>query len=138
MNCGRSRSTAGCRPNELSVAGEARALAEWHQSHRCCSRCGAATEMVDGGWRRHCRACGRDHFPRTDPVVIMLVTHGDACLLARSPRFPGRLVSALAGFLEPGEDIEHAVAREVQEEVGLAVTGVALRQQPAVAVSRIR
>ncbi len=66
----------------------------------------------------------RDHFPRTDPVVIMLVTHGDACLLARSPRFPGRLVSALAGFLEPGEDIEHAVAREVQEEVGLAVSEV--------------
>ncbi len=111
-------------PDELSIAGEARALAEWHDSHRYCSRCGAPTMIVDGGWRRHCGGCLKDHFPRTDPVVIMLVTHGDACLLARSPRFPGRLVSALAGFLEPGEDIEHAVAREVKEEVGLAVTAV--------------
>ena len=118
-------------PTELSIAGEARALAEWHRTHPCCSRCGAQTKIVDGGWRRHCWACEREHFPRTDPVVIMLVTEGDACLLGHAPRFPGRMFSALAGFLEPGEDIEHAVAREVKEEVGLDVSEVTyLASQP--------
>ena len=118
-------------PEELSLAGEARALAEWHRNSRCCGHCGTLTAVMDGGWRRHCYACVRDHFPRTDPVVIMLVTEGDCCLVARAPRFSGRMFSALAGFLEPGEDIEHAVAREVKEEVGLDVTDVSyIASQP--------
>lgn len=108
-------------PEELSLAGEARALAEWHNTHRCCGHCGSTTDIKDAGWRRKCWSCGRDHFPRTDPVVIMLVTHGDKCLLGHEARFQGKMYSTLAGFLEPGEDIEHAVRREVKEEVGLDV-----------------
>ena len=111
-------------PEELSIAGAARALAEWHSNCRHCGHCGSATDIKDGGWRRKCFACGKDFFPRTDPVVIMLVTHGDKCLISHEPRFKDiqtRMFSTLAGFLEPGEDIEHAVRREVQEEVGLKV-----------------
>ena len=111
-------------PEELSLAGEARALAEWHNTHRCCGHCGSTTDIKDAGWRRKCWSCGREHFPRTDPVVIMLVTHADKCLLAHEARFQGSMYSALAGFLEPGEDIEHAVRREVKEEVGLEVGDV--------------
>jgi NAD+ diphosphatase len=112
---------------ELSVAGAARALAEWHLNCRHCGHCGSATDVKDGGWRRRCVACGRDYFPRTDPVVIMLVTHGERCLISHEPRFKtydDRMFSTLAGFLEPGEDIEHAVRREVKEEVGLEVSAV--------------
>lgn len=115
-------------PDELSLAGQARAIAEWHTNARCCGHCGSATDIKDGGWRRKCWSCGRDHFPRTDPVVIMLVTRGDRCLLAASPRFSNKLVSALAGFLEPGEDIEHAVRREVKEEVGIDVGHVTYQE----------
>lgn len=121
-------------PDELSLAGLARGLAEWHINCRCCGHCGSATDIKDGGWRRRCWSCGRDHFPRTDPVVIMLVTHGDTCLISHEPRFKDiqdRMFSALAGFLEPGEDIEHAVRREVKEEVGLDVGKVSyLESQP--------
>ena len=114
-------------PEELSVAGAARALAEWHGNCRHCGHCGAATDLKDGGWRRKCFGCGKEYFPRTDPVVIMLVTHGGKCLISHEPRFKEydvRLFSTLAGFLEPGEDIEHAVRREVKEEVGLEVSSV--------------
>jgi len=114
-------------PEELSIAGCARALADWHANCRHCGRCGAATEVTDGGWRCKCHACGKEHFPRTDPVVIMLVTHGDKCLISHEPRFKDiqtRMFSTLAGFLEPGEDVEHAVRREVKEEVGLEVSSV--------------
>ena len=114
-------------PEELSIAGAARALAEWHANCRHCGHCGASTDMKDGGWRKKCFGCGKEHFPRTDPVVIMLVTHGDKCLISHEPRFKDydvRLFSTLAGFLEPGEDIEHAVRREVKEEVGLEVCAV--------------
>ena len=111
-------------PEELSIIGAARALSEWHGNCRHCGHCGAPTTIMDGGWRCKCSACAKDFFPRTDPVVIMLVTHGDKCLISHEPRFKDfakRMFSTLAGFLEPGEDIEHAVRREVMEEVGLEV-----------------
>ena len=114
-------------PEELSIAGCARALADWHANCRHCGHCGSATQVKDGGWRCKCSSCGKEHFPRTDPVVIMLVTHGDKCLISHEPRFKDiqtRMFSTLAGFLEPGEDVEHAVRREVKEEVGLEVGSV--------------
>jgi NAD+ diphosphatase len=118
-------------PEELSIAGAARALAEWHGNCRHCGHCGAATDRKDGGWRRKCFACGKEFFPRTDPVVIMLVTHDDKCLISHEPRFKDiefKMFSTLAGFLEPGEDIEHAVRREVKEEVGLEVANVTYQE----------
>ncbi|MBK1665671.1 NADH pyrophosphatase, partial [Rhodospirillum rubrum] len=103
----------------------AQALLNWHASHPLCPRCGAVTRIAAGGRHRHCAnpACGADHFPRTDPVVIMLVEdpEGERCLLARQSRFPTGMYSALAGFVEPGETLEAAVAREVREEAGLEV-----------------
>ena len=117
--------------DELAIAGEARALAEWHLNSRCCGHCGSNTDVKDGGWRRRCFACGKEVFPRTDPVVIMLVTHGDTCLISHEPRFKQlqtRMFSALAGFLEPGEDIEHAVRREVLEEVGVRIGAVTYQE----------
>ena len=88
----------------------AKSLFEWHARHRFCARCGAPTRPSKGGWQRDCGACGAQHFPRTDPVTIMLVEHDDRLLLGRQPRFPPRIFSALAGFVEPGETIEEAVA----------------------------
>ena len=118
-------------PEELSIAGAARALAEWHVNCRHCGHCGASTDTKDGGWRKKCFGCGKEFFPRTDPVVIMLVTHGDKCLISHEPRFKDiefKMFSTLAGFLEPGEDIEHAVRREVKEEVGLDVEKVTYQE----------
>lgn len=111
-------------PEELAIYGGARSLVDWHARHRFCARCGAATKPAKGGWQRHCDNCGADHFPRTDPVTIMLVEHEDKLLLGRQPRFPPRMYSALAGFVEPGETISEAVAREVWEEAGLRVRDV--------------
>jgi NAD+ diphosphatase len=112
-------------PEELSLCGQARALAQWHENARCCGRCGGVTLVKDGGWRRSCWACKTEWFPRTDPVVIMLVTDGDRCLLAHEHRYAkmysDKMYSALAGFIEPGEDIEHAVRREVLEETSVKV-----------------
>src|SRR3990172_1295012 len=102
-------------PEELSLCGQARALAQWHENAKCCGHCGGQTQVKDGGWRRKCWACGLEWFPRTDPVVIMLVTDGDRCLLAHEHRYADKMFSALAGFIEPGEDIEHAVRRERSE-----------------------
>jgi len=110
---------------EQSLAGQARALAQWHENQRCCGKCGSKTLSKDGGWRRKCWGCGLDWFPRTDPVVIMLVTDGERCLLAHEHRYQNKMYSTLAGFLEPGEDIEHAVRREVLEETGIRVGRVA-------------
>ncbi len=111
---------------ELSLCGQAKALAHWHDAARCCGKCGAVMRFKDGGWRRKCWACGNQQFPRTDPVVIMLVEHPDrsGCLLGRSPRFAEKMFSTLAGFIEPGEDIEDAVRREVFEEAGIEIDAV--------------
>lgn len=108
-------------PQEIGLIGQAKSLLGWHARHGFCSACGSRTLIAGAGWRRECTACGSAHFPRTDPVVIMLVTQGDACLLGRQPRFPKGMYSALAGFLEPGETIENAVRREVFEESGVHV-----------------
>jgi NAD+ diphosphatase len=108
-------------PEEMTLAAQARSLAAWHATHRCCGRCGARTKIRDGGWRRQCWACGQDHFPRSDPAVIMAITWQGKCLLGSEPRFPEKMYSVLAGFVEPGDDIEAAVRREVYEEVGVRV-----------------
>lgn len=101
------------------------ALANWHATHRHCARCGAATESAAGGHQRRCPLDGSEHFPRTDPAVIMLVADAeDRALLGRQPSWPQRRFSTLAGFVEPGESAEHAVVREVMEEAGVEVTDV--------------
>jgi len=110
---------------DTAIAGQAKALLDWHKRHGFCPNCGAATELRDGGYRRLCLSCGAEHFPRTDPVVIMLPILGNECLVGRSPRFPPQLFSAFAGFVEPGESMEEAVRRELREEVDLAVGDVA-------------
>lgn len=110
--------------DQLSLAGEAYAMASWHKSRHCCGRCGAHTIMREGGWKRVCRSCGQEYFPRSDPAVIMAVSDGDHLLLAREIRFPDKLYSVLAGFVEPGESIEEAVRRETKEETGIDVAGV--------------
>ncbi len=109
---------------ELQIAAQARALLGWHVLNRCCARCGGRLRVTDGGWRRSCWACGLDVYPRTDPAVIMLITHGGRCLLAHEHRFPEKMYSALAGFVEPGDDIENAVRRETREETGILVRDV--------------
>ena len=117
------------RDAELAVT--AKALLQWHRTHGFCAACGAGSQMVYGGWQRSCPACGAQHFPRTDPVVIMLVTHGNSVLLGRSPGWPEGMYSLLAGFVEPGETIEAAVRREVQEETGVRCGAVRyLASQP--------
>lgn len=103
----------------LGALAQAAALLAWNESHRFCSRCGQPSEMKAGGYRRHCPACGADHFPRTDPVAIMLAATDEKCLLGRSPRFAPGMYSCLAGFIEPGETIENAVRRETFEESGI-------------------
>lgn len=108
-------------PGDLGTYGAARSLVNWHARHRFCAACGSPTALAKGGWQRTCGACAAEHFPRVDPVTIMLVQHGDDLLLGRQPRFPAGNYSALAGFVEPGETIEEAVAREVFEEAGVRV-----------------
>jgi NAD+ diphosphatase len=120
-----ARAAASLLPvHQVAIMGQAKALLDWHKRHAFCSQCGAATRLADGGYRRVCPHCDAEHFPRTDPAVIMLVTARDHCLLARNKRFSGGHYSTLAGFVEPGETIEEAVRREVFEEVGVHVTGV--------------
>ncbi len=111
-------------PADLAIYGGARSLVDWHARHQFCARCGAGTRPTKGGWQRDCGTCHAQHFPRTDPVTIMLVEHSGRLLLGRQPRFPPRAFSALAGFVEPGETIEEAVAREVFEEAGVRVRDV--------------
>ena len=119
------------RPEELAIYGGAKSLVDWHARHKFCANCGAPTKLTKGGWQRNCDNCGTEHFPRTDPVTIMLVEHEDKLLLGRQPRFPPKIYSALAGFVEPGESIEEAVAREVWEEAGVRVSNVRyLASQP--------
>ncbi|MEN7535816.1 NAD(+) diphosphatase [Aurantiacibacter flavus] len=109
---------------DLAIYGGARSLVDWHARHRFCANCGAPTQIAKGGWQRNCTSCSAQHFPRTDPVAIMLVEHDGDLLLGRGLNFPERRYSALAGFVEPGEGVEQAVAREVLEEVGVSVTQV--------------
>ena len=111
---------------EASIAAQARHLVDWHARHRFCSVCGQPSRPGDAGHVRRCSAteCAAEHFPRTDPVVIMLVTHGARCLLGRQPKWPQPFFSALAGFVEPGETLEEAVRREVFEEAGVHVGSV--------------
>jgi NAD+ diphosphatase len=118
-------------PDHLPPLAQAKAVLHWHARHRFCPNCGTATQAVDGGWRRDCPQCKTQHFPRTDPVVIMLAVDGDRCLLGRSPRFMPTMWSCLAGFVEPGESIEDAVRRETREESGIACRRIAyFRSQP--------
>jgi NAD+ diphosphatase len=107
-------------PATLAILGQAKAIAHWHARHGFCANCGAPTRVAAAGWRRECEVCKTHHFPRTDPVVIMLAVDGERCLLGRQARFPKKMYSALAGFLEPGESIEEAVRREIHEEAGIA------------------
>jgi NAD+ diphosphatase len=107
-------------PATLAILGQAKAIAHWHARHGFCPNCGAPTRVTAAGWRRECDVCKTQHFPRTDPVVIMLAIDGERCLLGRQARFPKKMYSALAGFLEPGETIEEAVRREIHEEAGIA------------------
>ncbi len=117
----RSIAAGGLVPaDQTGMLGSAKALMHWHARRSFCSNCGARTEVAAAGWRRECPICKMHHFPRTDPVVIMLAVDGDACLLGRQPRFPKGMYSALAGFVEPGETIEAAVRREIMEEAGVA------------------
>jgi NAD+ diphosphatase len=102
----------------------AKAVLHWHRSHRFCAVCGAASVPINAGWQRACNACAAQHFPRTDPVVIMLVKRGNKVLMGRSHGWPEGMYSCLAGFVEPGETIEAAVRREVVEETGITVGAV--------------
>jgi NAD+ diphosphatase len=106
---------------EAAIIAQAKALIDWHQRHGFCPRCGGPTALMDAGYRRLCGKCDSEHFPRVDPVVIMLATEGDACLVGRNLRFATNRFSALAGFMEPGETIEEAVRRELMEEASLRV-----------------
>lgn len=110
--------------DEAPLFAAALSLANWHRRHPYCSVCGQPTGIVRGGWSRRCSSCGGEHFPRTDPVVIMLAEHDGRLLLGRQPQFPPGHFSALAGFVEVGETIEAAVARELGEEAGITVKDV--------------
>jgi NAD+ diphosphatase len=117
--------------SEAALAATARALFGWHDIHGFCARCGAASDITQAGWQRSCPSCGAHHFPRTDPVVIMLITQGNSTLLGRSPGWPEGMYSLLAGFVEPGETLEAAVRREVYEETRVRVGEVGyLANQP--------
>jgi len=122
-----ARSIASSLPvGHAGILAQARSMLDWHARHGFCAVCGAPSDMKEGGYSRACRdeACGATHFPRTDPVVIMLVLAADECLLGRSRNFPAGSYSALAGFVEPGECIEEAVRREIAEEAGVTVEAV--------------
>lgn len=111
-------------PEQLSAIAMAKSLVSWHQRHGFCANCGAKSSMAEGGWKRVCPSCKTEHFPRTDPVVIMLVEKGDKCLLGRQKQFAPGMYSCLAGFVEAAETIEDAVKREIFEESGIRCTDV--------------
>ena len=111
-------------PEQLSAIAMAKSMVGWHQRHGFCANCGTRTAMKEGGWKRDCPNCKAEHFPRTDPVVIMLVTYGDKVLLGRQKQFLPGMYSCLAGFVEAAETIEDAVRREIFEESGIRCTDV--------------
>jgi len=118
-------------PRAAEIAATAKAIIGWHQTHGFCARCGTRSDLAQAGWQRICPACKSHHFPRTDPVVIMLITHGASVLMGRSPGWPEGMYSLLAGFVEPGETLEAAVRREVFEETAVTVGPVGyLASQP--------
>ncbi|MBM1220260.1 NAD(+) diphosphatase [Ponticoccus sp. SC2-23] len=118
-------------PRNAELAASAKAVLGWHQTHGFCSRCGSRSRIEMAGWQRVCPDCGGHHFPRTDPVVIMLILNGNDVLLGRSPGWPEGMYSLLAGFVEPGESLEAAVRREVFEETAVKVGSVSyLASQP--------
>ncbi len=122
---------AALSPLDAEIAATARAILSWHRSHGFCATCGTKSDIAMAGWQRNCPSCKTPHFPRTDPVVIMLVTHGNSVLVGRSPGWPDGMNSLLAGFVEPGETIEAAVRREVFEESGVKTGAVTyLASQP--------
>jgi len=110
--------------HSLSILAQGKSMTSWHRSHQFCSACGAVSVPVDGGIRRHCSTCETDHFPRTDPVVIMLIVHGNDCLLGRGANYNDGQYSTLAGFVDQGETIEEAVRREIKEETRIDVGAV--------------
>lgn len=109
---------------DAGILATAKSMFEWRRRHQFCSACGKPSNAKDGGWKRQCPSCQAEHFPRTDPVVIMLAVHGERCMLGRQEIWPKGMFSALAGFLEPGESIEEACARELHEEAGLRTISV--------------
>jgi NAD+ diphosphatase len=115
-------------PADAATYGVARSLLDWHARHKFCAFCGQPSDMMRAGWARHCPSCQTEHYPRTDPVVIMLAEHGTGAaarvLVGRQPMFPPGRFSALAGFLEVGESIEGAVTRELFEEAGVRATRI--------------
>jgi NAD+ diphosphatase len=125
-----TRASAALLPAaEAAIIAQARSLLSWHDTHPFCARCGGETVSVEAGYSRLCTrsSCGAMHFPRTDPVVIMVVSQGDRVLLGRSvrePRYPVGMFSCLAGYIEPGESLEEAVRRETWEEAGIEIGGV--------------
>jgi len=104
---------------DAAILATGKQMFEWRRRHKHCANCGEASRVMDGGWKRKCDACNAEHFPRTDPVVIMLPTFGERCMLGRQAAWPAGMFSSLAGYLEPGETIEEACARELEEEAGL-------------------
>jgi NAD+ diphosphatase len=112
------------QPGEAATYAAARSVLDWHSRHQFCANCGHQTGMFRAGWGRLCPNCKTEHFPRVDPVVIMIAEHSGRALVGRGPQWPEGRYSALAGFLEPGESIEEAVAREIHEEAGVRVTNV--------------
>ena len=115
---------SGVDARTAELLATAKAILGWHGTHRFCARCGTESEIAEAGWQRVCPECGGRHFPRTDPVVIMLILHGNSVLVGRSPQWPEGMYSLLAGFVEPGETLEAAVRREVFEETGVRVAAV--------------
>ena len=109
---------------DAAILATAKSMFEWRRRHPYCAACGQPSEAKDGGWKRQCPSCSAEHFPRTDPVVIMLAVHGERCMVGRQEMWPKGMFSALAGFLEPGESIEEACARELAEEAGLKTVRV--------------
>lgn len=110
--------------DDMAIIGQARWLIDWHRRHQHCAICGSPTEIMDGGAKRQCPNCSAEHFPRSDPVAIVLAVHENACLLGRSPHFPPGFLSALAGFVEACETPEECAVRELREEAGVIISNV--------------